>query len=320
MDTTEVGASSRRRLWKGIACLGVSVAAVALLGAGDRDARSPAPPAEGPPYRVGGEISPPLRLSGAAPAYTQAARRARIEGVAIVEAVIDERGEVTSTRILKGLPMGLDGAAMDAVKTWKFQPAKRLGEAVPVYFVITVNFRIESDFAPVFAAFLRDHDDVRALVEQHHYAEAGELIDRFLVELPGESSLLFGRAYMHLAESQFADAWRLAQSVSGPEQAEIAQAIAVKAAQRLRGNPTAPDSERTEIAELGNAASALAVELTAGDATERAASALRTRSELLRLQAALESDAAAREELLDEARALAARADEIHPPGAIPDR
>ncbi|HXT19958.1 MAG TPA: energy transducer TonB, partial [Thermoanaerobaculia bacterium] len=67
--------------------------------------------AEGPPYRVGGEVTPPVKISGADPVYTELARRARLTGVVIVEALIDERGSVTSSRVLKGLPMGLDKAA-----------------------------------------------------------------------------------------------------------------------------------------------------------------------------------------------------------------
>ena len=215
--------------------------------------------------------------------------------------------------------MGLDEAALDAVKTWKFQPATRLGEPVAVYFIVTVNFRLDTDFdyGPGYAAFLRDHADVRALVEKDDYREAGELIDRFLAEMPGENSLLFGRANMHLGEGNLEDAWRVAQPVSGPERAEIAQSIAAKAAGALRANPTSPAGDREKWADVGLAASAVAVELTAGGAPERAAVALRTRSRLLRSRAALAADTSDRDKLLDEARALDARAKEILAPAAV---
>src|SRR5918999_3044933 len=64
----------------------------------------------GPPYRVGNGITAPERISGAPPVYTEMARRARVMGTVIVEAIIDERGDVTNVRVLKGLPMGLDRA------------------------------------------------------------------------------------------------------------------------------------------------------------------------------------------------------------------
>ncbi|HXT50357.1 MAG TPA: energy transducer TonB [Thermoanaerobaculia bacterium] len=274
--------------------------------------------AEGPPYRVGGEVTPPVKISGADPVYTELARRARLTGVVIVEALIDERGSVTSSRVLKGLPMGLDKAAIAAVETWKFKAAALRGTPVAAYFVVTVNFQLESDFdfGPAYSAFLSDHADVRELVEKDEYDEAGELIDRFLLEVPGENSLLLGRAYMHLGEDDVEDAWHVAESVTGPERAEIAQSIAAKAAELLRTDPAAPAGDREKRADVGIAASALAVGLTADGGAERAATALRTRADLLRLKAAL-TDPPDDEKLLDEARALAARADELHPAGRI---
>ncbi|MEO8276796.1 MAG: energy transducer TonB [Thermoanaerobaculia bacterium] len=93
--------------------------------------------------RVGGEITKPERLGGAQPAYTELARKARIQGVVIVEAVIDKEGRVTNVRVLKGLPMGLDQSAVDAVKNWRFKPATLNGRPVSVYYSLTVNFRLQ---------------------------------------------------------------------------------------------------------------------------------------------------------------------------------
>ena len=117
---------------------------------GERDAPGPVREAEAPPpkdvreiYRVGGEVTPPVVVSRVAPEYTETARRARVNGIVILEAVIDRQGNVVDTRVLKGLPMGLDRAATDAVSQWKFRPATRHGEPVDVYFILTVNFRVE---------------------------------------------------------------------------------------------------------------------------------------------------------------------------------
>src|SRR5262245_39838423 len=90
-------------------------------------ARSLAQPPDPGPYRVGGEITRPEKISGKPPEYTETARRARIMGVVIVEVVIDEQGNVTNTRVLKSLPMGLDQKAVEAVETWKFKPATYAG-------------------------------------------------------------------------------------------------------------------------------------------------------------------------------------------------
>jgi TonB family protein len=78
---------------------------------------------EGAPRQVGDGVSRPEKISGAPPAYTEIARKSEIQGIAIVEAIIDERGNVTNPRILQGLPLGLDQDALEAVKTWKFKPS-----------------------------------------------------------------------------------------------------------------------------------------------------------------------------------------------------
>ena len=102
------------------------------------------PPAEPEgPIRVGGDVQPPVKVSAPSPQYTEIARKARIQGVVIVEAIIDKTGAVTNVKILKGLPMGLDTAAADAVKKWKFKPATLNGKPVAVIYNLTVNFRLQ---------------------------------------------------------------------------------------------------------------------------------------------------------------------------------
>jgi|CXWL01.1.fsa_nt_gi protein TonB len=93
--------------------------------------------------RVGGAITAPVATNRVPPVYTEAARRARIQGVVVVEAIIDKDGNVTQVRVLKGLPMGLDRSAQEAVQRWKFKPAALNGRPVSVYFTLTVNFRLQ---------------------------------------------------------------------------------------------------------------------------------------------------------------------------------
>jgi periplasmic protein TonB len=95
------------------------------------------------PLRVGGAVTRPEKISGPQPVYTEMARKARVQGVVIVEAIIDENGNVTNARVLKGLPMGLDKAAIDAVQRWKFKPATLQGRPVKVYYSLTVNFQVQ---------------------------------------------------------------------------------------------------------------------------------------------------------------------------------
>ena len=102
----------------------------------------PTPEPEGP-IQVGGDVKPPEKTFAPQPAYTEIARKARIQGVVIVQAIIDKEGTVTNVKVLKALPMGLDQSAVDAIKKWKFKPATLHGKPVAVYYNLTVNFQLQ---------------------------------------------------------------------------------------------------------------------------------------------------------------------------------
>ncbi len=91
---------------------------------------------------VGGGVTAPVAIFKPQPRYTEDARRAGVEGVVILETVVDEEGNVRNVKVLKGLPFGLDQSAIDTVKTWRYEPALRDGEPVAVYFTFTINFSI----------------------------------------------------------------------------------------------------------------------------------------------------------------------------------
>jgi periplasmic protein TonB len=95
------------------------------------------------PILVGGAVKKPEILVKTQPRYTELARRANIEGIVVLKAVIDERGYVTDLQVLKDLPMGLDKAAIDAVRTWRFKPATLHDRPVKVYYNLTVHFTIQ---------------------------------------------------------------------------------------------------------------------------------------------------------------------------------
>lgn len=77
-----------------------------------------------------------------APDYTDPARIARINGVIVVLITVSEEGRAENLQVLKGLPFGLNQAALDAVRTWKFRPATLEGKPVPVKVPIEVTFRL----------------------------------------------------------------------------------------------------------------------------------------------------------------------------------
>lgn len=103
----------------------------------------PPPPPPAGPLRVGGDVKAPIIVNRAQPDYTETARKARIAGVVIVEAIIDKNGNVDDVKIVKGLPMGLADEAVKAVKKWKFKPGTHNGRAVATIFNLTVNFKLD---------------------------------------------------------------------------------------------------------------------------------------------------------------------------------
>jgi periplasmic protein TonB len=92
--------------------------------------------------KVGGSIRAPKRIAASAPIYPPVAMSARVDGVVILEAMIDEQGRVDQVRVLKSVPL-LDSAAVDAVRTWRYTPTLLNGVPVAVLMTVTVNFSLQ---------------------------------------------------------------------------------------------------------------------------------------------------------------------------------
>lgn len=96
----------------------------------------------GGPYRPGSGISPPELLREVKPEYTQDARRRGVEGDVVLEIVVRRDGSVGSVKIVQRLGSGLDERAVDAVRQWRFAPAKRHGTPVDVMVEVAVEFKL----------------------------------------------------------------------------------------------------------------------------------------------------------------------------------
>lgn len=55
------------------------------------------------PLRVGGDVKEPVEISRVQPVYPEAARKARLQGIVILEAIITKTGSVESVRVLRGI-------------------------------------------------------------------------------------------------------------------------------------------------------------------------------------------------------------------------
>ena len=96
----------------------------------------------GGPYRVGGGVSAPRAIFSPDPEYSEEARKAKYQGTVVLWVVVGADGRPHDLRVTRSLGLGLDEKAMEAVRTWKFEPAKKDGQAVAVQVNIEVNFRL----------------------------------------------------------------------------------------------------------------------------------------------------------------------------------
>lgn len=117
----------------------------------------PAPPAPAPPQEMSDEefrkgtypetttgLVKPKVLRDVKPKYTSEAMRAKIQGVAVIDVVVDVKGTVSRARIAKSIDSvhGLDAEALAAAKQWLFEPGRLDGKVVPVVVTMTLEFRV----------------------------------------------------------------------------------------------------------------------------------------------------------------------------------
>jgi len=84
----------------------------------------------------------PVVISQVQPQYTDQARQQRLQGSVTLQLVVRTDGTVSNIQVTRSLGGGLDEAAIEAVKQWKFRPATRNGVPVDVLLSVTVNFAL----------------------------------------------------------------------------------------------------------------------------------------------------------------------------------
>ena len=93
-------------------------------------------------YRIGGGVSAPRAIYRPDPEYSEEARKAKYQGTVVIDCTVGPDGRVYDMRVSRSLGMGLDEKAKEALRNWKFEPAKKDGQPVAVLVSIEVNFRL----------------------------------------------------------------------------------------------------------------------------------------------------------------------------------
>jgi TonB family protein len=92
--------------------------------------------------RIGGPVTAPVLIHSASPDYTAEARAKKFNGNVQVYLWIDPNGNPSHVRVVRGVGMGLDEKAVEAVRQYKFKPAMQDGKPVKVDMYIDVNFSL----------------------------------------------------------------------------------------------------------------------------------------------------------------------------------
>lgn len=113
-------------------------------GPGDSPGGPDGPPGgldPGTVYRPAPEVVPPVVIEQVMPRYPEIAKAAGRTGTVILQAIIDTTGGIENVEVIRGDPL-LDRAAVEAVRKWRFRPARLNGRPVKAYFTLTVNFTL----------------------------------------------------------------------------------------------------------------------------------------------------------------------------------
>jgi len=91
------------------------------------------------PPSTGSNLEPPKLVSSPALGSSLLGRTEKMRGAVVIDALVDATGKVTDIRVISGLPR-LTQVAMDALRTWKYEPARLNGQPIAMHMKVTINF------------------------------------------------------------------------------------------------------------------------------------------------------------------------------------
>jgi len=98
-------------------------------------------PAAPQPIRLDGQAQDARLISSVSPAYPALPRSIGLQGEVTIDALVDSTGRVAAMKPLSG-PVALQQAAMDALRQWKYEPARLDGQPVSTHLSVTMKFHL----------------------------------------------------------------------------------------------------------------------------------------------------------------------------------
>lgn len=86
---------------------------------------------------------PPVPVRTPPPSYPAELKRDGVSGMVVVSLVVDSDGSVTDVAISKSTHKEFEAPAVDAVRKWKFKPAKKAGNAIRSKVALPLKFSAE---------------------------------------------------------------------------------------------------------------------------------------------------------------------------------
>jgi protein TonB len=101
----------------------------------------PPPPQAAEPVRLDFRREEARPVTRVEPVYPDLAAQAHVQGVVVLEVLVDIQGVPSTVNVLRSVPL-LESAAIEAVRQWRWNPYKLLDKPVPFWVTVTVNFRL----------------------------------------------------------------------------------------------------------------------------------------------------------------------------------
>lgn len=163
----------------------LATAAVVLLGCPLGSA------AQDQPLVAGRDVQTPKKIYAPQPVYPLMARSAGLQGLILLEITLDAEGRPTDIKVLRGIPL-LDRAAIEAVKTWRYEPTLDDGVLRRIVLLEALDF------------FLSDADMVQAYSDmatsRRQPAAFRVLAISRLLELPAKGQKAVAKTLQKLLE------------------------------------------------------------------------------------------------------------------------
>ena len=90
-------------------------------------------------YELGPGVSPPRVTKQVNPSY-KTARGVKLDGAVTVVLVVSSQGLPRDVRVAKGLDKDVDQSAIDAVRKWRFSPARKDDQPIAVRISLEIDF------------------------------------------------------------------------------------------------------------------------------------------------------------------------------------